>query len=119
MNKQLRVIFDIFIGYCLIALSFTFAYLFNEVIGQVSYFLGLTIFCVLNSLAFHYLTLFIHAGAHFNVFPKNRKINDILINMFVGYFFLQPMSIYRKKHFAHHRLVGQMSDQENSHTVSK
>ena len=86
MNKTYRVFFDIFIGYFLLfpnLIVFTSSFL---TLGFYKYFF-LILLSIWNGVVFHYLTLFIHAGAHFNIYPQNRKINDILSNVFLGYFF--------------------------------
>ena len=95
MNKTYRVFFDIFIGYFLLfpnLIVFTSSFL---TLGFYKYFF-LILLSIWNGVVFHYSTLFIHAGAHFNIYPQNRKINDILSNVFLGYFFLMPMKLQEK-----------------------
>lgn len=114
MIKSIRVFVDILMGYLLLAPSLI--YLFSDQnLTFVPHMILLVTFCLVNSLTFHYLTLFIHASAHFNFVRQNKKVNDILSNILIGYIFLLPMSVYRKKHFGHHSLIGELDDPENSY----
>lgn len=114
MFKSVRVFVDILVGYLLLVPSLI--YIFSDQnLTFASHAIFLLTFCLLNSLTFHYLTLFIHASAHFNFVRQNKKVNDILSNILIGYIFLLPMSVYREKHFSHHSLIGELDDPENSY----
>ena len=114
MIRTIRVFVDIFIGYLLLVPSFLYLFL-DANLTLVPHILFLFTFCFVNSLIFHYLTLFIHASGHFDLVRRNKKVNDILSNIFLGYIFLLPMSAYRKKHFGHHILIGELNDPDNSY----
>ena len=114
MARIFRVFFDIFFGYFLLIPNLIFFVPVLENIGIYKYIL-LFLLCAWNGIIFHYLTLFIHAAAHFNIYPNNRKINDYLSNFLLGYFFLMPIKSYRKKHFKHHKYLGTVNDPEDSY----
>ncbi len=113
MKQHLRVYFEIFFGYFLLFPNFIFIEYWTY-LGPIK-FLYLFILCIWNGFVFHYLTLFIHAAAHFNIHPNNRRLNDIVANFLLGYYFLMPIKTYRKKHFKHHKYIGTSKDPENSY----
>ena len=114
MIKSFRVFVDILVGYLLLVPSLIY-FFSDQNLTFVPHAIILLTLCLINSLTFHYLTLFIHASAHFNFVRQNKKVNDILSNILIGYIFLLPMSVYRKKHFGHHSLIGELDDPENSY----
>ena len=114
MTKSYRVFLDIFLGYFLLIPNSIVLMPIWENMGIYKYIL-IFLLCIWNGVIFHYLTLFIHAAAHFNIYPNNRKINDFVSNMLLGYFFLIPIKSYRKKHFEHHYYLGTDKDPEDSY----
>jgi fatty acid desaturase len=60
----------------------------------------------------HYLALFMHEAAHFNV-ARSRKSNDLLTNLFLGVIQGYSVETYRPSHFGHHREIGSPEDPEH------
>lgn len=58
-----------------------------------------------------YLQLFLHEAAHYNLHP-DRKINDLLCNIFVSGIVGQEIKNYRPIHWDHHRYLGTLRDTE-------
>ena len=58
-----------------------------------------------------YLMLFLHEAVHFNLHP-NRKMNDLLCNLFVSGITGQDVRNYRPIHWDHHRYLGTTMDTE-------
>lgn len=69
---------------------------------------------LLLSLLMHRVLLIIHEGAHYHLSPSKR-MNDLLSNLFAGWFVFTDIQNYRIKHIQHHRNLGSSSDPENSH----
>ena len=69
---------------------------------------------ILVAFLFHFLFLFLHEAGHFNLY-LNHKINDLLGNFFVGYWFFQDTGLYRRMHWKHHVYHGETVDPENSY----
>src|ERR1700676_294585 len=63
---------------------------------------------------FHFLLLFQHEGAHYNL-ARNRRANDRLTNTFIGVFVGEDVRNYRKIHLDHHRYLGTPQDTEHSY----
>ena len=53
----------------------------------------------------HGISMIAHEGAHGLIIPNNRRLNDSLSNILFAAPTLLPFSLYRQRHFAHHRLV--------------
>lgn len=64
--------------------------------------------------ATHFLMLWFHEAAHFNIHPS-RRINDALANAVMGIMLLQDIRRYREVHFGHHHLLGKTGDPECSY----
>ncbi|MEU8267312.1 fatty acid desaturase [Sphaerisporangium sp. NPDC049002] len=62
----------------------------------------------------HYLTTYLHEGAHYNLAPA-RRASDVLTNIFVGSLVGMDVKAYRKVHFDHHRYLGTTRDPERSY----
>ncbi|MDL4820252.1 fatty acid desaturase family protein [Actinomadura opuntiae] len=62
----------------------------------------------------HYLLLFLHEAAHYNLAPS-RRLNDLLANACLGAILGSDVRAYRKVHFAHHRNLGTTADTETSY----
>jgi fatty acid desaturase len=58
-----------------------------------------------------YLQLFLHEAAHYNLHSQ-RKINDLLCNLFVSGIAGQDVNNYRPIHWDHHRYLGTIMDTE-------
>ena len=61
-----------------------------------------------------YLNNFFHEAAHFNIAP-NRRLNDILANLVIGYLTGRDIRPFRDVHFDHHRHLGTTEDPEFSY----
>jgi fatty acid desaturase len=62
----------------------------------------------------HFLHLFMHEGAHYNL-VKNKAWNDRLANLFIGILVGMHMKPYRPTHLDHHRFLGTPRDTEISY----
>jgi len=60
----------------------------------------------------HYLALFMHEAAHFNL-TSSRKTNDLMTNIFLGVLQGYSVETYRPTHFGHHREIGNVEDPEH------
>jgi fatty acid desaturase len=61
-----------------------------------------------------YLSLFFHEAAHYNV-ARNKSLNDLLANIFIGVLVGQDIKSYRPIHMRHHLYLGTVKDTENSY----
>lgn len=61
-----------------------------------------------------YLNNFFHEAAHHNLHPDRRR-NDLLANLSMGWLFGSSIGAYRTIHFQHHRALGTTEDSENSY----
>lgn len=61
-----------------------------------------------------YLNNFFHEAAHHNLHPQRRR-NDLLTNLLMGWLFGSSIEGYRRIHFQHHRALGTTEDSENSY----
>lgn len=61
-----------------------------------------------------FLQLFLHEAAHFNLCP-GRRVNDLLANALIGLWVGTDIAEYRRIHWDHHRLLGQVADTERSY----
>lgn len=61
-----------------------------------------------------FLQLFLHEAAHFNLCP-GRRANDALANALIGIWVATDIGEYRRIHWDHHRLLGQVTDTERSY----
>ena len=59
----------------------------------------------------HALFIIYHDAVHYLISP-NKRINDLIINLFVGVPFLVPINTYRSFHLSHHNLLGKEGDPE-------
>jgi fatty acid desaturase len=59
-----------------------------------------------------YIMLFLHEAAHHNL-SKDRQVNDILSNIFIGSLLGQNINDYRGIHWGHHRYHGETNDPEH------
>jgi fatty acid desaturase len=64
--------------------------------------------------AITFLNNFFHEAAHHNIAP-NRRANDLLANVTMGWLYASSIALYRKVHFQHHRALGTTMDSENSY----
>lgn len=61
----------------------------------------------------HRLALMGHEGAHF-LLSRNRRINEIVGNIFCMYAIGTTVAAYRRWHFTHHRALGSEEDSERA-----
>jgi len=61
----------------------------------------------------HALFILYHDAVHYNV-ARNRRLNDLIINLFVGVPQLLPVHVYRSLHLSHHRNLGTTRDPERA-----
>lgn len=66
----------------------------------------------------HCAGLAAHEGAHYLLWPSNRENNDRITRWGLASPVLLPFSIYRVRHFAHHRLVSQEDDTKELYRYS-
>ena len=59
----------------------------------------------------HALLMLFHYGVH-GLVAGNRRLNDMVINAFVGVPLLIPVHVYRAIHISHHKYVGTLKDPE-------
>jgi fatty acid desaturase len=52
-------------------------------------------------IGFNWLNVQVHEGSHY-LLSRNKNLNDIIANFFVGAFGLQSVNEYRKSHYVHH-----------------
>jgi fatty acid desaturase len=64
--------------------------------------------------AISYVQLFFHEAAHYNL-ARDRKLNDRLATVFIGWMSGLEINAYRSFHFDHHRLLGTPDDTERSY----
>jgi fatty acid desaturase len=112
--KYLIVFRDIFIGYFILFFSFFSFLLIEYNYNSIFVYFVLPPFAVVIGFFIAYLQLFIHEAAHFNIHPK-KKINDLLSNIFLGWFTGVYIQDYRIVHWEHHKKLGLVSDTENSY----
>lgn len=62
----------------------------------------------------HYLVLFQHEAAHYNLAPSQRA-NDLLCDLAISIFIGESIASYRPVHLAHHRHLGTPDDSERSY----
>ncbi len=62
----------------------------------------------------HFINCFFHEAAHFNVLP-DRRMNDRVTNVLMGWLFGSSVALYRRIHWQHHRALGTTMDSENSY----
>src|SRR5262245_8830256 len=62
----------------------------------------------------HFINCFFHEAAHYNVLP-NRRLNDVVTDVLMGWLFGSSISLYRRIHWQHHRALGTTMDSENSY----
>jgi fatty acid desaturase len=104
---------NIFFGYAML-----FAILFAGAYLQKNHplFFGLTIpvGAILIGYWFAFTHLFIHEASHFNIAP-DKKLNDLLADIFLGFIAGTHIKFYRIIHFDHHRYLGTSKDTENTY----
>lgn len=103
---------DIFFGYFFLILSL---FLSNILHGfGLPYYITFIIGSISVGYWFAYINLFMHEAAHFNI-VKNRKINDILANVFICVWVGMNINKYRFIHLQHHSNLGTVKDTERSY----
>lgn len=61
-----------------------------------------------------YIMLFMHEASHYNL-AGDRRINDVLANIFVGSLLGRNIKSYRTHHWGHHKYHGQTNDTEHAY----
>ena len=107
-----KVYIDILIGYFAVFLSIILSFKLIEVKLINTFFILLISINIGFWIA--YITLFLHEASHFNL-SKNKKINNVLSNIFIGWFSGTEVNSYRKIHFEHHKHLGETTDTETSY----
>ena len=64
--------------------------------------------------ALHYLLLFQHEAAHYNL-AASRRVNDVACDILIGAIVGEGITSYRKIHLDHHRFLGTTTDTERSY----
>ncbi|MEJ7787760.1 MAG: fatty acid desaturase [Solirubrobacteraceae bacterium] len=64
--------------------------------------------------ALAFINNFFHESAHHNLHPDRRR-NDLLTNVLMGWLFGSSIQQYRIVHFQHHRALGTTEDSESSY----
>lgn len=59
----------------------------------------------------HALLMLYHDAVH-GLIARNRRLNDLIINIFIGIPLLMPVHVYRRFHLSHHASFGTHSDPE-------
>ena len=114
---RLRILQDILLGYLLLLPNLIVFTSFWSLLGVFEYVV-LIFLMFWNGLVFHYISLFIHSGAHYEFAKRHKKLNDLLTNFLVGYPLLISVKAYRRKHFQHHKYIGTLDDAENSYAYA-
>jgi fatty acid desaturase len=104
---------DIFLAYAVLFFVGIGLWIFQTVSLPISTFLVL-----LGALVFGYtiafIQLFFHEAAHFNI-AKNRLLNDLLTDIFIGGMVGQDVRKYRLIHWGHHKWHGTPMDSEQTY----
>lgn len=103
--KDLLIIFSMFLSVVIIA----------HYISIYSTFFSVLFFTVCGTFWLKAYLTFFHEAAHFNFYPGNRKLNDILSNFFLSPFIGMSVKSYRKTHWEHHKNLGNINDTEISY----
>ena len=99
-----RWLIAVYTDWLIIAMSFYMAYRINQ---WWVYIIAAFVIATRQ----HALAIMGHDGAHY-LACKNRKINDLLTNIFCFWPFMLSVEGYRDFHFQHHRALGTSDDPE-------
>ncbi|WP_449065569.1 fatty acid desaturase [Planomonospora algeriensis] len=102
-------------GHAGLVLSATAVVLLQGAVSGTAAAVGITLSGgIVFGLCLHYLTTFLHEGAHYNLAP-GRRASDRLANALIGVLVGMDVRVYRKVHFDHHRYLGTTRDPERSY----
>lgn len=108
-----RVAFDLALAYTMLAA--TAALLMGAVVSAPGFrILWVAVGALMFGFWMAFLQLFLHEAAHFNLCP-GRRANDALANVLIGVWVFTDIGQYRRIHWDHHRLLGQVTDTERSY----
>jgi fatty acid desaturase len=111
--KYAQVWFDIFLGYGLqIATLVGVAYMQQHFPSW--FWLTIPLGALLTGYWFAFTHLYIHEASHYNIAP-DKKMNDLLADIFIGMIAGSHIKFYRVIHFDHHRYLGTTRDTENTY----
>jgi fatty acid desaturase len=111
--KYYRVWLDIMLGYLALVLILSAAAYMQKTYPKW-FLLTIPVGAILVGYTVSALHLFIHEASHYNIAP-NRRLNDLMSNIFLGLLVGMDVQYYRTVHFAHHRLLGTTQDTEKSY----
>lgn len=97
---------------CLAALLWIFIIIENKIPGWFP--ITISFFSILIGFTIAYINLFIHEAGHYYL-HANKKINDLLANMFLCSWTGLHIKVYRKIHWLHHQHLATDTDPENSY----
>ena len=97
---------------CLTALLFIFVLIENIIPGW--YLLTIPVFSILTGFTIAFINLFVHEAGHYYLCP-DKKVNDLLANIFLCSWTGIHIKVYRKIHWLHHQHLATDSDPENSY----
>lgn len=108
-----RVVLDIALAYTMLAAAA--ALVISGVAAAPGFrFLWIVAGALMFGFWMAFLQLFLHEAAHFNLCP-GRRANDLLANATIGLWVGTDIAEYRRIHWEHHRLLGQVTDTERSY----
>lgn len=108
-----RVWMDLSLGYFVVISLFIFSFHNFKELNFLN-ILATTLTALILSFFIHYISLFFHEAAHFNL-TKSKKLNDMFANILMGIPFAQDIKVYRAIHWDHHRFLGTTQDTEHSY----
>ena len=97
-----------------ILLLILFLFLQIEIIYPNWYLISIPLFSILTGFMIASLNLFVHEAGHYYLYP-DKKINDLLANIFLCSWTGIHISVYRKIHWKHHQLLSTPDDTENTY----
>jgi len=97
---------------CLATLLFIFIIIENKIPGW--YLLTIPVFSILTGFTIAFINLFVHEAGHYYLYP-DKKMNDLLANIFLCSWTGIHIKVYRKIHWLHHQHLATDSDPENSY----
>jgi fatty acid desaturase len=111
--KYFIVWLHIAIGYALMAMTL-FAVCYIQKAHGRFFWLSIPLGAINVGYWFSFAHLFIHEAAHYNI-AGNKRLNDLLADIFLGLIAGMHIKFYRVIHFDHHRYLGTPKDTENTY----
>ena len=106
--KKIIIIKDLLI----IFLMFLLGVFISNLLDSYSLILAIVFFFIWGTFWLKAYLTFFHEAAHFNFYPNNKRLNDILSNIFLSPFIGMSVQSYRKTHWEHHKNLGTIDDTE-------